>query len=90
MKITLEKGNYHISRLENHDLVHEVSIQKPEENAMLLEKIAAYYLAAAGGTWTKLSDLVSRFFILSSIMLITVPGIPDRMVVTIKRSQQNQ
>jgi hypothetical protein len=81
MKITLEGGNYLISSLSGDNLNH-IPIAKPGKELRLTDPMAAYYVAAAGGTWTKSSDLVSRFFILSSIILITVSGIPNRVVVT--------
>ena len=88
MKITLEEGEYRISPLLERDVGNEIPIAFKGE-VKLTDPMAAYYVAAAGGTWTKSSDVVSRFFILSSIMLIAVSGIPDRMVMTISRSQQS-
>jgi hypothetical protein len=86
VKITREKGKYHISPLLKPDLANEMSIAKPEGEVKLTDRMATYYLAAAGGTWTR-DDSVSRFFILSSIMLIAVSGILDRAMVTVKRSK---
>ena len=71
MKITRTRGKYRVSSLSSNNL-HEMSIAKPEGEVKLTDPMGAYYLAAAGGTWTKSDDLVS---ILSSIMLITVSGI---------------
>ena len=64
MKITLEDGKYHISPLGNHDPgpKDRISIAKPEGEVKITDPMAAYYLAAAGGTWAKSSNLVSMFF----------------------------
>lgn len=87
VKITRENKKYHISPLSRDELVNEMSIAKPEGQVKLTDHMAGYYLAAAGGTWTR-SDSVSKFFILSSIVLITVSGILDRVIVAVNWSQQ--
>ena len=79
-----EKGKYHIKPLSSHELENEMSIAKPKGQVKLTDRMAAYFLAAAGGTWTR-SDLVSRFFI---PLFITASGILDRVLATVKRSKR--
>ncbi|KAF8661945.1 hypothetical protein AX14_007152 [Amanita brunnescens Koide BX004] len=51
-----EKGKYHIKPLSSHELENEMSIAKPKGQVKLTDRMVAYFLAAAGGTWTR-SDL---------------------------------